>query len=427
MRKRAAELRALREAERAAEAERLLKARLFAEDAGLREQERELATAALSRRREEQVEDSVDKQLRLAEENAAVEAAISAAARRRAAEADAVQAANRREDALHGEALQRQMQELAERDREASELRQENERLQAELTARQQEQDRRASDQRRASAVRHGRQLQRQHKALLARRSAEVESQLAADLELLEAIAQAEATEEAVKTERREAARADIEWMRGEVAHQLELERARSTAIDALYNEEAQRMWAKQDLVWERERQARERLMQQVLAEREQQVAERLEVVRQKQLDSVTAREELLRVIDREQQATARDEAEAAAATARRRDELAEQLATDRALEAARRDEEHIRQLRERQAAERAAALVDEERRRRADEAREEENMTSRIRAEMRSARSSRPATAAVGPPSTRPPSRDYAYSVNFGPPKHGRKKIAWD
>lgn len=48
------------------------------------------------------------------------------------------------------------------------------------------------------------------------------------------------------------------------VADQLKLEKQREAELDLLYQEEAVKIWEKREAEWERERKARERLMQEV-------------------------------------------------------------------------------------------------------------------------------------------------------------------
>ena len=65
-----------------------------------------------------------------------------------------------------------------------------------------------------------------------------------------------------------------------------------------LRRDEARRIQAKQEAQWDRERLAREKLMNQVLSERAQQLEEKMVRVRRKQAESVKARETLLEQLD---------------------------------------------------------------------------------------------------------------------------------
>ena len=48
------------------------------------------------------------------------------------------------------------------------------------------------------------------------------------------------------------------------VADQLKLEKEREAELELLYQEEAAKIWEKREAEWEKERKARERLMQEV-------------------------------------------------------------------------------------------------------------------------------------------------------------------
>ena len=48
------------------------------------------------------------------------------------------------------------------------------------------------------------------------------------------------------------------------VADQLQLEKEREAELELLYQEEAAKIWEKREAEWDKERRARERLMQEV-------------------------------------------------------------------------------------------------------------------------------------------------------------------
>lgn len=52
----------------------------------------------------------------------------------------------------------------------------------------------------------------------------------------------------------------------------------------SLSRQEAARIWAKRDAEWEKERQARERLMKEVLAERQSQIEHKMDVLKSQQV-----------------------------------------------------------------------------------------------------------------------------------------------
>lgn len=73
---------------------------------------------------------------------------------------------------------------------------------------------------------------------------------------------------------------ADVQWMRDVLAEQMDLERDREAELEAMYQEEAARVWQKREAEWERERIAREKLMEEVFKVREDQLDEKVAKVR---------------------------------------------------------------------------------------------------------------------------------------------------
>ncbi|GFO32829.1 glycolipid transfer protein [Plakobranchus ocellatus] len=118
------------------------------------------------------------------------------------------------------------------------------------------------------------------------------------DRKLLESLIEKEKEDVALQTARKEQTRADAQWMKQVIEDQLKLEKAREAELDMLYQDEAARMWQKRDSEWERERQARQRLMSEVLEERQAQISEQLAELQQQQEESLLRREELVREME---------------------------------------------------------------------------------------------------------------------------------
>ena len=117
------------------------------------------------------------------------------------------------------------------------------------------------------------------------------------------------------------------------LADQMRVEKEREAELDAMFQDEAAHEWRKRTDEWDREREARESLMAQVLAERARQLDEKLALVKERRADVLAKREELLDDMERTN-AVAITERErlVEAKELRRRDELAhiEQLRTQR-------------------------------------------------------------------------------------------------
>lgn len=76
---------------------------------------------------------------------------------------------------------------------------------------------------------------------------------------------------------------------------QLRLEKVREAELDAMFADEAAKEWEKRSTEWEREKEAREMLMRQVMQERAVQLSEKSALLTEKKLESMQKRAELLR------------------------------------------------------------------------------------------------------------------------------------
>ena len=204
--------------------------------------------------------------------------------------------------------LKKQVTELKDREQEAAKLK-----MQQELLMKQQWELEQLEEQRKGSETarknkEHGRILLRQHAAALRRKTRQIMEELDQDKKFLEELIKQEALDQEIKTARREKARTDAAWFKGVIEDQLKLEKAREAELDQLYQEEAARVWQQREADWARERQARERLMQEVLNARQEQIQDKMEAVRQQQEESIERREELLRDMEIAQQLTHREE-----------------------------------------------------------------------------------------------------------------------
>lgn len=203
--------------------------------------------------------------------------------------------------------LVEQMDELKNREYEAERLKKQEEELQQE----QWRLGRIDEERKRVELARqqreHGRVLLRQHKTQMMRRSKQIQEELELDKKILNSLIEQEHELDHIQTARREKAKADAEWMRQVIEDQIRLEKTREAELEMLYQDEAARMWQKRDAEWEREKKARERLMQEVLDDRQQQIELRIEENREQQELSLKHREQLLREMEVANQMTHRD------------------------------------------------------------------------------------------------------------------------
>ncbi|XP_005108740.1 trichoplein keratin filament-binding protein [Aplysia californica] len=235
-----------------------------------------------------------------------------------------------REEKSVKEVLKEQMMEFKAREVEAAEWKKEQEKLlqQRWELERIEENQRMREEERKRKDL--GRALLRQHKAQMMRKSRVIQEELEQDRKLLESLIERESEHVALQSARKEKARADAQWMKQVLDEQLRVEKAREAELDMLYQDEAARMWQKRESEWERERQARQRLMAEVLESRQEQIGEKLEELRHQQEESLQRREELVREMEIAQQMTRREEEEKEQDKMMTRAELEEQIYSKR-------------------------------------------------------------------------------------------------
>ncbi|EDQ92217.1 uncharacterized protein MONBRDRAFT_23153 [Monosiga brevicollis MX1] len=399
MRTRLADLKLQREQERRLEAESRLHQAWADNDPDMRQLRSNRMRAYYETQREQQAS---DRRADIEEEQRA-----AAAERRRleleaerAREADLERQRRLRDKELqHQEDLDRQVQLLREREAEAERLRREHDQLLLEQARLYEEEERRKQRAAQEQQAHYGRTLRSQHKAAMMRRSRQLQEELETDLRMLEALAEAEAQDKDLKLQRRQRAQEDVEWMKAETRRQLLRERQRELEFEDLYRDEAARVWAKQEAVWEKEQLARERLMQQVLAERQEQIEHKLAKVRSAQQDLITDRETLLRAID-----TARQLAGFAFLTRTETTRIQQEAKAEEQEAAARRDmklawqDQLAAKMARERAQEREAAEI--------EALRLQEEATRRARVQSETARIT---------------------NTSFEPPRFGRRRIPWN
>ncbi|PNF24332.1 hypothetical protein B7P43_G11912 [Cryptotermes secundus] len=190
--------------------------------------------------------------------------------------------------------LKCQVEELREKEKKAEELQKEEaEAMQQRAKLEHLLMERRYAEEQRKKAEL-GSFLQRQYQLKLRRRAKEVQEQLAEDMRLLEKLMSIELEEKTRVSEQREAARREMLYAREALAEQARVEKEREKHMAFLFHEEAQRMWSQQEEKWNLEREARERLMTEVLTVLQRQLEEKLEANLAEQRDLVKSREELV-------------------------------------------------------------------------------------------------------------------------------------
>ncbi|XP_053325190.1 trichoplein keratin filament-binding protein [Spea bombifrons] len=217
------------------------------------------------------------------------------------------------------EVLRQQMEELKLRELEANMLKKKQDDLLRQQWEVEELQEERRKIEERRKKIELGHFLNRQYNAQMKRRAKMVQEELEMDMQILSALISKEDNEQHLRSARREQAAADAAWMKRVIEEQLHIERQREAELDTLFREEAKQVWAKREAEWERERNARNRLMKEVLSGRQLQIQERIEQNKLAQKESLKARQELINELELVKQLTSREkEAEEAQKTARR-------------------------------------------------------------------------------------------------------------
>ncbi|NWR80506.1 TCHP protein, partial [Centropus unirufus] len=168
--------------------------------------------------------------------------------------------------------------------------------------------------------------LKHQCNAQLKRRAQEIQEELEMDKGILSRLLEREEEEQQRQSARRERAVADAAWMKQVLEEQLQLEKEREEELQTLFREEARKVWEKREEEWEREKRARDRLMNEVLAGRERQIQEKMELNRRAQEDSIKHREQLIKELEEAKELTRREKEQEEELKVARRQELEAQL-----------------------------------------------------------------------------------------------------
>ncbi|NWX29244.1 TCHP protein, partial [Notiomystis cincta] len=212
------------------------------------------------------------------------------------------------EQKQQAEALLQQIEELKLQEKKATKLKKEQENLlkqQWELENLEEER-KQMEEHRRKSEL--GRFLRHQCDVQLRRRAQQIQEELETDRQILSALLEKEDEDQCRQIARRERAVADVAWMKRVIEEQLQLEKEREAELETIFREEAKKMWEKREEEWEREKVARDRLMNEVLAGRQRQIQEKMELNRRAQEESIKYREQLIRELEEAKEGTRREQ-----------------------------------------------------------------------------------------------------------------------
>uniref|UniRef100_A0A8V5GQ00 Trichoplein keratin filament-binding protein n=2 Tax=Melopsittacus undulatus TaxID=13146 RepID=A0A8V5GQ00_MELUD len=211
----------------------------------------------------------------------------------------------RQEGKKQAEMLLQQIEELKLQEREATKLKKEQENLlkqQWELESLEEERKQMEEHRKKREL---GRYLcWHQCNAQLQRRAQQIQEELEIDRQILSALLEKEDEEQRRQSVRRERAVADAAWMKRVIEEQLQLEKEREAELQTIFREEARKMWEKREEEWQREKAARDRLMNEVLAGRQRQIQEKMELNRRAQEESIRYREQLIKDLEKAKELT---------------------------------------------------------------------------------------------------------------------------
>ncbi|XP_010396791.3 trichoplein keratin filament-binding protein isoform X1 [Corvus cornix cornix] len=196
------------------------------------------------------------------------------------------------------ETLLQQIEELKLQETKATKLKKEQENLlkqQWELENLEEER-KQMEEHRRKKEL--GRFLRHQCDVQLRRRAQQIQEELETDRQILSALLEKEDEDQRRQIAQQERAVADVAWMKRVIEEQLQLEKEREAELETIFREEAKKMWEKREEEWEREKKARDRLMNEVLAGRQRQIQEKMELNRRAQEESIKYREQLIKELE---------------------------------------------------------------------------------------------------------------------------------
>ncbi|KFP35784.1 Trichoplein keratin filament-binding protein, partial [Chlamydotis macqueenii] len=232
----------------------------------------------------------------------------------------------RLEEKKQAEMLLQQIAELKLQETEATKLKKEQENLlKQQWELENLEEERRQMEEHRKKKEL-GCFLRHQCNAQLKRRAQQIQEELETDRQILLALLEKEDEDQRRQSARRERAVADVAWMKRVIEEQLQLEKEREAELQTIFREEAKKVWEKREEEWEREKKARDRLMNEVLAGRQRQIQEKMELNRRAQAESIKYREQLIKELEEAKELTRREKEQEKELKRARRQELEAQV-----------------------------------------------------------------------------------------------------
>ncbi|KAM6318289.1 trichoplein keratin filament-binding protein [Podargus strigoides] len=231
------------------------------------------------------------------------------------------------EEKQQAETLLQQIEELKLQEAETTKLKKEQENLlkqQWELKNLEEER-KQMEEQRKKKEL--GRFLKHQCDTQLKRRAQQIQEELETDRQILLSLLEKEEEDQHHQSPHRGRAVIDVAWMKRVIEEQLQLEKEREAELQVMFREEVKKVWEKREEEWEKQKMARDRLMNEVLAGRQHQIQEKLELNRRAQKESIKYREQLIKDLEEAKELMRWEKAQEEQLRTARRQELEAQLA----------------------------------------------------------------------------------------------------
>ncbi|NP_001171797.1 coiled-coil domain-containing protein 11-like [Saccoglossus kowalevskii] len=184
-------------------------------------------------------------------------------------------------------------------------------------------------------------ELDKSLKLKMKKRAKEMQEELALDMKILEELLEESRNEAKEQEQRKRELREEQIRYRAYLRKQLEEEKEREKELDRVITAEVEKQWQKRLDQWDREHEARKRLMQEVLAERQKQVEAKLLVNKEKQEEARKECEAMLAAIEEHKRLEAEREAKVKSQNLQYQNDLEGQLDYEKRVKEVAKDEEY--------------------------------------------------------------------------------------
>ncbi|CAF1183008.1 unnamed protein product [Adineta ricciae] len=179
--------------------------------------------------------------------------------------------------------LQQQMEEFNQLEKQAELFKQEEEHWYKEQIRLEEFQEIRRQTENFPIQQDQGRQLLRQHKAKLHKRSKEVQQRLDMDIDILTSIVHPEYESRLEQFDEQKQLKENVSNVLQQFQQQMRVEKNKEKEVDDMYPEDAAKQWSRYDQQWNDEQKTRMKLLRPILTERQNQLIKQLHLFKEKQ------------------------------------------------------------------------------------------------------------------------------------------------